>query len=50
MKVDLKNTSGPTVPYGTLPRRPVWPLVVWIAVFAMWFAVLIWLAVYYPAR
>ena len=36
-------------PLGTLPRRPAWPLVVLIVIFAAWFAILIFLAVRFPA-
>ncbi len=36
-------------PFGTIPRRPVWLLALMIAIFAFWFAVLVWMAVKYPA-
>ncbi len=37
-------------PYGAWPRRPVWPLAGLIALFAVWFCFLVWMAVRYPAR
>ncbi len=37
-------------PFGTLPRRPAWPLTGLIALFAVWFCLLVWLAIRYPAR
>ena len=40
----------PDVPYGTHPRRLMWPLVVLIVAFALWFTLLIWMAVRYPAH
>ena len=40
----------PGVPYGAHPRRSLWPLVVLIAAFALWFGMLIWMAVRYPAH
>jgi hypothetical protein len=45
--VDTKTQSPPDAPLGTHPRRPAWPL---IALFILWCAFLVWLAVYYPAR
>ena len=47
---ETKRESGPDVPYGTHPRRPMWPLVALIVVFAAWFAALVWMAVRYPAH
>ena len=37
-------------PFGTVPRRPAWPLVGLLIAFGLWFCVLVWLAVRYPAR
>lgn len=48
---DPKHIARPTdAPFGTEPRRRPWPLIVLLGLFAAWFAVLIWLAVKYPAR
>lgn len=48
--VDTKSASPPDAPLGTHPRRPAWPLIGLIALFILWCAFLVWLAVYYPAR
>lgn len=40
----------PNVPYGAHPRRSPWPLVLLIVAFALWFGLLIWMAVRYPAH
>jgi hypothetical protein len=45
-----KHEAPPDVPFGTLPRRSLAPLIVLILLFAIWFACLVWLAVRYPAR
>lgn len=37
-------------PHGTEPRRPAWPLVAWIMLFAVCCAFALWMAVRYPAR
>ncbi|MEW6252338.1 MAG: hypothetical protein AB1716_16990 [Planctomycetota bacterium] len=37
-------------PYGAAQPRPAWPLVTLLALFALWFCFLIWMAVQYPAR
>lgn len=47
---DPKPQTPPNAPYGTYPRRSVWPLVLLIVAFALWFAVLLWMAAVYPAR
>ena len=45
-----KHEMLPDVPFGTYPRRSPGPLIAAIIAFALWFGVLIWLAVRYPAR
>jgi hypothetical protein len=45
-----KSTPVSDAPLGTEPRRPAWPLMTLLGIFAAWFAVLIFLAVRYPAR
>ncbi len=44
-----KEPSG-NAPFGTVPRRRMWPLAVLILVFIVWFAFLVSLAVRYPAH
>jgi len=39
-----------SAPFGTRPRRRAWPLAVLIVVFSLWFALLVALALRYPAR
>ena len=36
-----------SAPYGTQPRRPVWPVVAWCALFGAWFIVLLWMALFH---
>ncbi len=45
-----KHTPPSEAPFGTEPRRQAWPLLTLLGVFAAWFAVLIYLAIRYPAR
>lgn len=47
---DTKTDQDTGAPYGTRPRRRVWPLTALIVVFALWFVCLLWLALRYPAR
>jgi hypothetical protein len=44
-----KPDPSSAAPYGTLPRRPAWPLVGLLALFAVWFGFLVWMAVRFPA-
>jgi hypothetical protein len=44
------NETTSDRPFGTVPRRPVWPLVLLIVLFVAWFAFLLWMAIFYPAR
>ncbi len=37
-------------PFGTVPRRPAWPLVCLIVLFALWFCILVWMAIRFPAH
>jgi hypothetical protein len=37
-------------PYGTQLGRSVWPLIVFIVAFVLWFGLLAWMAMRYPAR
>jgi hypothetical protein len=39
-----RNAPQSDQPYGTVPRRAAFPLLVWIALFICWFAFLIVLA------
>jgi hypothetical protein len=45
-----KHDPLPDAPFGTQPRRSPWPIYFWIIVFALWFALLVWMALTYPAR
>jgi hypothetical protein len=47
---ETKSEPQSDAPYGTVPRRPAWPLILLIVLFALWFLVLLWLAIRYPAR
>lgn len=38
------------MPLGTSPRRPTWPLIALTLLYLVWFAVLVVLAIRYPAR
>lgn len=40
----------PDAPFGTHPRRSAAPLAVLIVFLVLWSALLVWLAVQYPAR
>lgn len=31
-------------PFGTVPRRPAWPLALWVLVYLGWTCTLLWLA------
>ncbi len=37
-------------PFGTEPRRALWPLAALIVLFVVWCALLLWLTIAYPAR
>jgi len=47
---ETKPQQQHDAPFGTQPRRPVWPLTVLIVIFALWFLFLVWMAIQFPAR
>ena len=47
---DTKPSTPPDAPHGTYPRRSSRLLIVLGIVFCAWFALLIWMALSYPAR
>ncbi len=36
-------------PFGAQEPRPAWPLTITIVLYAAWFGVLVWMALFYPA-
>jgi hypothetical protein len=47
---DAQPQVQPNAPFGVEARRSRWPLLLWLVLYLVWFALLLWLATRSPAR